>query len=226
MKKQLKYATITAIALGSLGFGIVGQATKTGKTPSYIEFDKGNLSLVPINYTNPQAEGEGPIVPTMDFGKLKIGDNTAQTVKLVGAPGSLSEVLQATGVANYLGDGSGWMVTLSATDFEADKKPKLPSTTFSFEQLKATNVIGSKVIKNMSTNKKVLSGGVASPIFITEKGDEASGKFQFDYRSTTLQLSNVGAQTAKPGKYTAALTWNLSAQSNEGKGQKSALPLR
>lgn len=225
MKKQLKYVG-GMMLLGSFGFGMIGQAATTDKAPAYLKFDKGELSLVAIDYWNPTepAPTTAPVVPTFDFGTYTIGNTEPQTVLPVGGNGSQSNVLKATGVANYLGDGSGWMVTLSATDFETKDYPKITGSLLSFEKLKAANVIGNQPIKNTSANKTVTTGKETSPIFLSEKGDKVAGKFQFDYSGTTLALSGGGAQVAKPTAYTSSLTWHLTAQSNDGKGQKAALP--
>lgn len=225
MKNSLRIIGLTVASVGIFGSSLGAAAAITDKAPAHLDFEKGGLDLVPINPNNPSGPGVGPIVPTLDFGKIEIGNTDAHKVKEEGKD-SQSRSLLGTGVGNYIGDGSGWVLSVVAEDFISKDVPSLQEVVFDFSKLSAKQVIDGKGLVNLSGNKKVTTGKGAVPIFTTEKGDIAAGKFQFDYRQTALQLPDKAAQSAKPKAYQSTVTWNLSAQSMGAGAQQAAVPLR
>lgn len=226
VKKQQKFLLICTVVI--LGLGTVGSvnAAVTDNKKIFLDFEKGGLDLIPINPSDP-ANPNGTtsdIVPTFDFGKIIIGNISERLVAKEGDSNSKS--LLATGVANYLGDGTSWSLLVKASNFTGKDVKTLENVTVDFSEIAARQVIGNQGIKNLAGNKKVQTGGSTVPVFTSEPGEVGAGKFQLDYTKTKLKLPSKAASQAKPAAYEATITWNLSAVVKGNKHLAASTPLK
>lgn len=224
MKNIINTLLVSTVILGGTILGLSAHADQTS-TNGHVNFDKGELTPLPIDPEDPEKPGESTkaSLPTFDFGEFVVGVAKENQQVLAEGEESKSEGLTTTGVGNFSGDDKAWSLSVKVGDFKSEGHTDLSNIIFDFKELSAMPASGGDKLKNNSINT-VTTGKEAAPIFTTDAGEVAAGKFVFDYTKTKLTVPSEAANKAKVAGYKSDLTWVLAPVNDTMNAQISAVP--